>query len=118
MLGASESGEPRDCALESFTHTRVTARCFSAVPSVAVFVEQYDAGWSATVDGKPTPVVRANLLARAVPLPAGDHRIVLEYHAPGLSLAVFLSVLGVLGLGAALALRRRPLALVPTESPG
>ena len=115
VLATSESGEPRDCALESFTPTRITARCFSAVPGLAVFVEQYDAGWSATVDGKPTPVVRANLLARAVPLPAGDHRIVLEYHAPGLSLAIFLSVLGVLGLGAALALRRRPLAPFPTE---
>jgi len=34
-------------------------------PTLAGFVEQYDPGWSALVDGKAAPLLRANLLMRA-----------------------------------------------------
>jgi len=54
---------------------------FDAIPTLAAFVEQYDPGWSALVDGKAAPLLRANLLMRAVPLPAGSHRIELQYRA-------------------------------------
>jgi len=49
-----------------------------------VFVEQHDQGWSATLDGRPTALVRTNLLLRGVFMPAGAHRIALTYRAPGL----------------------------------
>lgn len=39
-------------------------------------------GWEATVDGKPTPIFRANFLVRAVWTPGGDHVVEFTYR-PG-----------------------------------
>jgi hypothetical protein len=44
-----------------------------------VLVDAHDPGWRATVDGRPAPVLRANLAFRAVRVEAGSHEIVLEY---------------------------------------
>jgi hypothetical protein len=90
-----ERDEGHACRLVDFANARVVAECSTPAVNLAVFVEQYDQGWSATVDGKPTPVLNANLVMRGVPIPAGVHRIELTYHAPGLHLAVWLSFLGI-----------------------
>jgi hypothetical protein len=56
----------------------------------------YGPGWRATVDGAPAPVRRAQHVLRAVPIPAGDCRVVLS-HAPGsLRLGLALTLLAVL----------------------
>jgi hypothetical protein len=91
-----EVAEPEPCTLESYSNTRILASCSPRSATVAVFVEQFAPGWSARVDGKPAPVLRANLLLRAVPLTAGSHRLELEYHTPGFRLALFLSAMGLL----------------------
>jgi hypothetical protein len=93
-----ETREPQACALESFANTRIVAHCTSPTPTVAVFVEQFAPGWTALVDGKPAPILRANLILRAVRLSAGGHRIELDYQTPGLRLAIFLSVVGLLAM--------------------
>jgi hypothetical protein len=100
LTAASGVGEPRECTIERFENTRITALCSAPSPSLAVFVEQFDSGWRAEVDGKSTPIERANLLVRAVALPAGSHRIELRYHTPGLRVAFLLSLMGLLGLAA------------------
>jgi hypothetical protein len=41
-------------------------------------------GWTATVDGAPAPIYRANVLARGVLLPEGNHRIEMKYQLPRL----------------------------------
>ena len=89
-------GQLEGCALESYAFTRIVARCESAMPNLAVFVEQYDPGWTATVDGRPTSMVRTNGFMRGVPIPAGDHKIELAYRTPGLQLSVGLSLAGLL----------------------
>jgi hypothetical protein len=104
LTPSNDEKGPHKCTLETFENTHVVAQCSTPSPNVAVFVEQWDRGWSATVDGKPAPILRANLLARAVPLTAGSHRIELQYHTPGLRFAMLFSVMGL--LGAALGWRR------------
>ena len=46
---------------------------------VAVFPGNYAPGWKASIDGRRTEVFEANLLAKGVLVPAGDHKIVLRY---------------------------------------
>ena len=39
----------------------------------------YYPGWIAEIDGKPAPVLRADVLFRGVEVPPGHHRVVFRY---------------------------------------
>ncbi len=53
-------------------------------PGFVVLTETFDPGWHAKVDGRPVGVLRANLAFRAIPMPAGEHRLTMRYVPPGL----------------------------------
>jgi hypothetical protein len=96
---AEPPGRAGACALESYGNNRLVALCTAQERGLAVFVEQYDSGWQATVDGRPARLLRANLIMRALPLEAGTHRIVLEFRTPGLHAGAALSIVSLLVLG-------------------
>jgi hypothetical protein len=75
-------------------------------PSLVVIRNAWDRGWSATVDGKPVPVLRADYFLQAVAVPEGDHEIRLTYTDPtiGRGIATSALVWGLLGLGLFIAL--------------
>ena len=86
----------------------------SVGPGYLVMRDTFSPSWAATLDGRETPVLRANGRHRAVALPGGRHVVRLEYRPPG-----FTS--GVLATGVALALSvlvwaRPVLAAVPGRS--
>jgi uncharacterized membrane protein YfhO len=81
------------CVLDSYSNNRVQAICQVQRPALAVFVEQYHKGWLATVDGQPVPILRANLIMRAVALQPGEHRVAMEFTTPGLRLGALLTLL-------------------------
>jgi hypothetical protein len=92
---------PGTCVLDSYSNNRLQASCQVERPALAVFVEQYEKGWSATLDGHPAPILRANLIMRAVAVGPGSHRIAMEFRTPGLrvgALVTLLSLLVLLGL--------------------
>ena len=84
------------CELESFQNARIIARCQAIRPGVAVFLEQFDAGWNASLDGQPSPILRVNLAMRGVFVRPGTHRIVLSYAPPGWKLGITLSMISLL----------------------
>ena len=55
----------------------------------------YSQGWSATVDGQPVDVKRANTGFMAVEVAAGHHDVELTYCTPGLTAGVTASALGI-----------------------
>jgi hypothetical protein len=55
-------------------------------------------GWTASVDGVPARVYRANGRHRAVAVPAGRHRVLLHYDPPGLWSGLALFAAGALGV--------------------
>ncbi len=61
------------------TANTVTLRTASACAGLLVLNHSWAPGWTATVDGRETPVLRANYLARAVAVPAGEHAVRLVY---------------------------------------
>ena len=90
--------EPVPCAIETYTTTRLFARCVADQPAIAVFVEQQLDGWSAFVDGAPAPLLTVNALMRGVPVPPGSHSVALTFSPPGLLAGMALSLAGLLVL--------------------
>ena len=110
---ASDEPSAGTCELESFGNARIVAHCQTTRPGVAVFLEQFDAGWNASLDGRPAPVLRVNLAMRGVFLLPGAHRIALSYAPPGWRAGIALSAASLLFLVVLLVvsrLRRRTIA--------
>ncbi len=75
-------------------------------PAYLVLADTFFPGWTATVDGESAPIFRANLSVRAVPVPAGTHRVEMHYRSPAqatgraLSAGAWLALLALLALAA------------------
>ncbi len=86
---------------------RVTLEATLERPGLVVLLEAWDPGWTATVDGVPAPVLRANLVFRAVPVPAGRHRVEMRYRPREVVHGLVLSALAMTALVALAARRAR-----------
>lgn len=86
-----------------------TLVCATDAPraSLAVFPIRHDPRWTASVDGRRTAVIRANLISSALIVPKGHHRIVLEYAPASFKIGAAISLLSVFGLAACAFIRRR-----------
>jgi hypothetical protein len=78
-----------------------------------LLADTYYPGWTATVDGRPATLYRANLSVRGVPVPAGTHVVRFTYEPPGLaagasvSLVALALLLGWVGVASVARLRAR-----------
>jgi len=60
---------------------------------VLVLADTFDTGWTATVDGTPSPIFPTNYLFRGVGVRAGTHRIRFRYDRDAFGYGVITSVL-------------------------
>jgi len=65
--------------ISEYRPTKITIRTSSQTNQLLFLSDTYYPGWKAAIDGQPAPVLRADLAFRAVPVPAGDHQVVMTY---------------------------------------
>jgi hypothetical protein len=65
-------------------------------PAVLVLSDTWYPGWTATVDGEPAPILRANTLFRALALEAGRHEVVLRFQPQSLRTGALISAVALL----------------------
>ncbi len=76
------AGRLADIQVRYPTLNRVEIDADLAADGLVVLADNYYPGWVAAVDGRPAPVYRANSIFRAVPVPAGNHRVTLVFRPP------------------------------------
>jgi hypothetical protein len=78
-------------------------------PVLVVVSQAYFPGWQARVDGARVPVYPADYVLLGIPVPAGDHEVVLAYRPLSVRAGAVLSAVGVAALlGLAVLGRKRP----------
>jgi len=67
--------------LDKYGLNNITFTSNNSQNGVGVFSDMYyPYGWTAYVDGKETPIMKADYVLRAIKIPAGQHKIEFEFH--------------------------------------
>jgi hypothetical protein len=75
------------------TNNEIIVDAWSAATGWLVLPESWDLGWTATVNGRPEPVLHANYAFRAVRIPDGESRIKFRYTPADLKWGIIITVL-------------------------
>ncbi|UCH77504.1 MAG: YfhO family protein [Candidatus Coatesbacteria bacterium] len=105
-----EPTSPPPPEVELTRSTALEATCRAAGPALLVLDELFYPGWRATVDGRPAEIYRANLISRAVVVPAGPHTVEFRFVPVSFYVGLAISVVSwavVLGAAAVSTFRRR-----------
>jgi hypothetical protein len=98
------------CHLVTYEPERVVVETNVATDGYLLLTDAYYPGWTATVDGQPAAIERADILFRAVKMPAGQHHIEMRYEPRSFEIGAVASVgawLVLMGAGIFSLVRRR-----------
>jgi uncharacterized membrane protein YfhO len=79
--------------ITSYKPNRIKLAAELTRPSIVVASEVYYPGWEALIDGKPAPLLCANYVLRAVPVPAGKHQIEMRFRSQTFQWGLAISLL-------------------------
>ena len=102
VLSSDDDSEDR-VEILSYEPERIVISANLAEEGYLVLTDAYYPGWRALTDGLETPIYRADLLFRAVYLPAGQHRVEFVYDPRSFKMGVAISLTALLGLVAGVA---------------
>jgi membrane protein YfhO len=104
------SNEVGRAEISSYGPDRVVVNAEAPAPGYLVLSDRYEENWQATVDGVGAPLLRADSMFRAVPLPTGRHQVEFTYRpfVVLLGAGISLVTLALVGLAALFCWRGRP----------
>jgi hypothetical protein len=85
----------------SYEPDDITIDASPARPGFLLLLDTWFPGWTATVNGEPAPILRADYNFRAVQLPAGQSTVRFSYRPKSLTAGLCLCAAGVVALAAA-----------------
>lgn len=91
-LEPAQNPSLESAAIVAYEPDRIDLRVAATSPALLMLSEVWDPGWSATVDGVDAPVLVADSILRAVPVPSGEVRVVLRYEPPLLRIGAAVTV--------------------------
>ncbi len=84
--------------IKLYTPDKVTIETDASSPKLLFLSDVFDPGWKAFIDGKQSPVYRADYDFRAVAVPAGKHTVEFRFTPGEFLWGIILSVIGATGL--------------------
>jgi uncharacterized membrane protein YfhO len=82
-------------------YTAERVRLNASGPGYLLLTDAFYPGWVARVDGRPAPILRADLMFRAVALGPGAHEVVFSFEPMSVKAGLIVSALAGLALAAA-----------------
>lgn len=83
------SGPADAVTVTSYAPERIEMTASSSASGLLVVSEVYANGWNASVDGEQVEILRTNHALRGVPLPAGEHTVVMTYEPRSLTIGLW-----------------------------
>jgi hypothetical protein len=100
FLPPGRRAEFAEARVVEHTPNRVVVEADLPAVGYLVLTDTWYPGWTATANGQPTSVIPANVAFRAVPLSAGQHRVVFQYEPRGFGFAATITIVSWLIVGA------------------
>ena len=88
---------PGQAQIRFYSANEVQVHTESPVRKLLVLTDAYAQGWEARVDGIQTKILRANVMFRAVSVPAGKHEVTFHFKPPGYRVGLILALLALIG---------------------
>ncbi|GEM_PF-4424530 len=89
----TECSNGGEIELRSYGEHLVSLVSHSDTESLVVMTDTIHSGWRAQLDGRPVPILTADLALRAIPVPAGTHTIELKFNPQSYRLGGFITML-------------------------
>ncbi|MDB4913425.1 MAG: Protein of unknown function, rane YfhO [Gemmatimonadetes bacterium] len=100
--------KPGASRISSDDPDRIVVDVVATMPAMLVLSDNYADGWTATIDGRETTILRTNYTFRGVPVTPGPHKIVFEFKPPLLYVGLWISIAAGLLLCVGLVFAIRP----------
>lgn len=78
-LDAFAVEQPGQVTIVEYDDTRVVLQVESSAPAYLILRDAFYPGWTASVNGESRPILRANVIFRALQVPAGQSRVVFAF---------------------------------------
>lgn len=80
------------CHLVTYAPEHIVVDVTASQDGYLVLTDAYYPGWTATIDGQPTDIERADVMFRAVKVPVGQHRVEMRYEPQSFRIGLWVTI--------------------------